>query len=549
MDYLRQQRIYKVFLLFFLIFAFYLGRIYYIQVNNHQKYASLMLKQDTLSVALEEYTRGNIFDRNMVPLTGTVVKNKVIVFPAMINEKKATIRRLAKILNLTDAQMKAKIGNQPHYLELNEDLTAAQALTITKAKLPGIRVAPVTMRYGKPLLATHTIGFLGKIDSDELSTYKAMGINYSPTDSVGKTGLELFYEAKLRGVRPEKVMRAYVDGNGQLISGLGYRVEKNIDPNRHNLILTLDKRVQQIVEKVMDSKVKKGAVVVMDPSSGDILAVAGRPVTDNFNTAIHLYAPGSVFKIIMAAAVIEEGKVTPNSYFPYPCLGDKDIIKCTSPAGHGKITLSQAVAISCNPTFVKVGTMLLGAQKIIDYAGRFGMENQNIIGFPFPADKRQKLALIDDPDNIANSSIGQGPVLASPVQVTAMSAVIANGGIYRTPRLVKEITNSKGQLTKSYPVAKETRVISAKTANEVNEMLEGVVREGTGKGAAMAQGSAGKTGTAEDGHGGTNAWFTGYAPNNYPKYVITVFVESGESGGKDAAPVFKEIMEQLLKLP
>lgn len=549
MDYLRQQRIYKVFLLFFLCFAFYVGRIYFIQVSSHQEYVSKMLAQDTMSVALEEYTRGNIYDRNMVPLTGTVAKNKVIVFPSVIAGKKVTIKRLAKILGLKDNEMAAKMGNVPHYLELKADLTPGQALAIAKAKLPGIQVAPVALRSEKPLLAAHTLGYLDRVDAQELSAFRAQGRQYSPIDTVGKYGLEKFYETQLRGLRPEKVMRAYVDGNGQLIPGLGYRVEKNIDPNRHSLVLTLDKRVQQIVEKVMDSKVKLGAVVVMDPLSGDILAIAGRPVAEKngFNPAVELREPGSVFKIIVAAAALEEGKVTPDTHFF--CSGKQDFIKCSDPNGHGNITFSQAMAVSCNSTFAKVGTLLVGAPKLIQYARRFGLENQNITGYPVPYDARQKLALIDSPNNIAISSIGQGTVLTSPLQVTAMSAVIASGGIYRQPRLVKELRNFNGQVSKSFPMSQGSRVISEKTAGEINDMLVGVVSQGTGKAAAIAQGSAGKTGTAEAGSGKTNAWFTGYAPFNNPRYVVTVFVEKGESGGKDAAPVFKEIMEQLMKLP
>lgn len=516
-------------------------RLYQIQVSNHENYTSKMLNQDSLKVAMEEYPRGKIYDRNLNPLTGTFTQQRIVVFPSLITNKAVTAMHLANIIAADRTQVESELKSTPHYLKY--EITLTQVAEIRSINLNGVQVVPITFRYAPQQLARHTIGFLGKIDPDELKNSKA----YQISDWTGKDGLEKIFEEQLKGLKAEKVLRANVDGNGQLIPGLGYQIENQPDMSRQNLVVTIDKRVQSIVEKVMDDRIKKGAVVVMDADSGDILAMAGRPVSNSLNPAIQLYQPGSVFKIVIAAAAIEEGKVTPETRFF--CAGEKDkLIRCWNAAGHGAITFSEAMAISCNPTFARVGIML-GASKIIEYAQKMGMDTQMIIGFPYPPDQRQKLDMIKLPNKIVNSSVGQDAILASPIQITAMTAVIANKGVYKVPRLVRELRNEYGQVTKRFPTGLARQVIFPQTARTINDMLVQVTTQGSGQEAYVAPGSAGKTGSAQVGKQSdiVNAWFTGYAPVDKPKYIVTVLDELGTSGGKTAAPVFKEIMKQLLK--
>jgi penicillin-binding protein 2 len=302
----------------------------------------------------------------------------------------------------------------------------------------------------------------------------------------------------------------------------------------------------------------------MEAGTGDILAMAGRPGYNParleqylgagsderlFDHCTALYQPGSVFKVVVAAAALEEGVVTPESRFT--CRGDKEsLIRCWKDTGHGDIDFSQAFAESCNPSFARVG-LSLGAQRLIEYARRFGLDNQSVIGYPVPSDPRQDLKLIGAPYNLVNSSVGQGPVLVSPVQVSSMLNTIITGGIYREPRLVKEVRKYNGTADREFHPDQGKRAISPDTADKMRRLLELVIDEGTGKEAqAQDYTSAGKSGSAQigNGKGPVNAWFTGYAPRVNPRYIVTVLVEQGVSGGESAAPVFREIMEQILHL-
>ncbi|MBC7326474.1 MAG: penicillin-binding protein 2, partial [Moorella sp. (in: Bacteria)] len=203
-------------------------------------------------------------------------------------------------------------------------------------------------------------------------------------------------------------------------------------------------RVQQIVEKVLDAHVKKGAVVVMDARSGDILALASRPKYHPapgrieqylrgepgalLDQCVGLFAPGSLFKVVVAAAALAERIVTPETTFY--CRGAKDWpVRCWSEHGHGVISFQEAFAQSCNPVFARLA-LELGAANLIAYARLFGLDDQRIAGYPVPADPRQNLDLIAAPHNLVNSSLGQGPVLATPVQITAMMNTVVNGGKY-----------------------------------------------------------------------------------------------------------------------
>jgi penicillin-binding protein 2 len=174
-----------------------------------------------------------------------------------------------------------------------------------------------------------------------------------------------------------------------------------------------------------------------------------------------------------------------------------------------------------------------------------GLDNQSLLGFPAPADSRQNLDLIAAGYNLVNSCIGQGPVLATPLQITAMTNTIATGGMYLQPRLVKEIRGAKG-LVREIRGPEPVRAISPEVASQVGDMMAGVTREGVGRRAWVDQGgAAGKTGSAEIGgeSGMINAWFSGYTPLEKPRFTITVLVREGVSGAASAAPVFKEIAE------
>jgi len=326
-------------------------------------------------------------------------------------------------------------------------------------------------------------------------------------------------------------------------------------------VTTLDADIQQAVENALDgAHVQNGAAVVLDVRSGDILALASRPQYNPdpkeigrylngrpealLDQGTGLFAPGSLFKVVVAAAALAEGVVTPETTFY--CQGEKDRpVRCWFTPGHGAISFEEAFAQSCNPVFVQAA-LALGAEKLIAYARLFGLDNQQIAGYPVPFDSRQNLDLIAAPHNLVNSALGQGPVLATPVQMAAMLNTIVNDGRYLPPRLVKEVRTGDGKAVREIAPGPARRAVSPEVARQLQKMLTRVTTEGIGQKAFLPEGgSAGKTGSAQAGDGSVNAWFCGYAPLNEPRYVAAVLVKNGAGGSQTAAPLFKMIMEQL----
>lgn len=570
----RRKRITGAFYLLLAGFLALAGHMAYIMIYRHDFYAARALTQQSETVPMELPMRGDILDSHLKPLTWSREEERLVIFPAAMANRGAVIGPLAQILSMDENKLGEIIGQRPRVLPTV--LSPEQAAQVKSARLPGVLVGRFHQRNGVPDLAAHVLGYVGKISNGrEISTLQAMTTDksYALGDWVGKMGLELFFDGVLKGATPLRVARAYMDGKGRLIPGLGYKIENGpVDKTRYSLVLTLDQNIQREVETVLDEMgITAGAVTVMDPYSGDILAMASRPafslgpapaasvqsataVSSVYNGFLErntrLFQPGSVFKVVVAAAVLEEGVAQPDSRFL--CLGKKDdLVRCYKPEGHGLLDFNQAMAVSCNPTFARLG-LKLGAAKLMDYAHRLGMDSQVIIGYPYPPDRRQDLSAVAEPYNLVNSSLGQGPVLATPVQVTAMMAAVADNGIFKEPRLVKEIRDYTGQVVRSLPPGPGRKAVSEETAGKLRMMLETVTLYGTGQGAYVSNGgSAGKTGSAQVGAEGTSidAWFSGYAPLKAPRFVITVMIEQGESGGKTAAPVFKAIMERILAFP
>ncbi|WP_243137342.1 peptidoglycan D,D-transpeptidase FtsI family protein [Desulfofundulus thermobenzoicus] len=561
------KRLLFLFSFFLLAFALLLMHLGVIQIGRGEQYAFLALERQTRSLYLEDYPRGDILDRRGQSLTGRLQANRVVVFPSLIPDRTEAARFLGTVLGVPADRISPYLTGDPAYLP--RDLTPGMVETIREKGMPGIVVLPVSFRYGPRPLAVQVVGYLGRAQSrTELAALQnSSGKAYQLNDWIGQAGLEKFYEQELKATRPRDAARLFVDAAGRPLPGLGLQFASGRkDPGRRHVVTTIDARIQQVVENVMDRRVKKGAVVVMDTRTGDILALASRPAYDPrpealpgylltgekgtfMDQATALFQPGSVFKVVVAAAALAEGLVTPDSRFT--CRGSADEpVRCWYGPGHGNINFSRAFAESCNPVFVRVG-LELGPEKIIEYARRFGLDNQAITGYPVTPDPRQDLGLIAASHNLVNSSLGQGPVLATPVQLAAMINVLANNGTYIQPRLVMELRDDGGRPVRTFPVEKGHRVLPPSVVAQLREMMEQVTTRGVGREAYLPGcGSAGKTGSAQvDDHGRVNAWFSGYAPVHDPRYTITVLVREGISGGESAAPVFREIMEQILPLP
>lgn len=559
----QQKRLVKTFYVIVLLFIPLLVHLGFIQLVKGPYYQKKALDQRTLKVPLEDIARGDILDRSgLNSLTMTTKESRIVIFPEIIKDREATLTKLSKITGRSVVELSGYFEGRARYLPFS--INQSQSRQIKELAIPGLRVEVVQFRYGKQPLAAHVVGHLGPIsDERTLERLNAIGNKkYTINDLVGQSGLEYFYEKQLKAGQPALFARAYVDVYRSLISGLGIEVEQQASTGRQDVITTLDSSIQQTVERIMDQHVQRGAVVVMDAHTGDLLAMASRPNYNPANIALSLtgnkdtfldhctalYQPGSIFKIVVAAAALEEGLVKPSDTFV--CLGEKDhLISCWKKEGHGPITFEQAFAQSCNPVFAELG-LKLGADKLITYARALGLESQDIIGYPIPKDKRQDLELIAKPYSLVNSSIGQGPVLTTPVQLTAMLNVIVNDGVYIEPRLVKGFKDENGKYSKHFSMGPSRKVISYETARELKHLLGLVTAEGVGKEAMVPGfGSAGKTGSAEltRNSAKVNAWFCGFAPYDKPKYLVTVLVEEGVSGGTTAAPLFREIMEDILE--
>ncbi|NMA66612.1 MAG: stage V sporulation protein D, partial [Clostridiaceae bacterium] len=313
-------------------------------------------------------------------------------------------------------------------------------------------------------------------------------------------------------------------------------------------------------------------VVLIDILTGNILAISSRPNFDPsninpylndanqplFNRALGAYTPGSIFKIVTAAAALESG-VSPDLVFECPGYVDFDgtRINCWNHerGGHGFINMVQAFAQSCNSYFIKLG-LEIGRDTILDMANKFGfghltgLNRQNINE---PSGMVPSTIGPAHPAETGNISIGQGPLLVSPVQAANMTAAIANGGILNQVSLVDSIVNDEGDKIRNIKNSGWSRVISKETAAALQGMMLLTVQAGTGNMANVRGygGSAGKTGSAETGwkiddREILHAWFSGYFPVDTPKYSLCVFIEDGKSGSSSAAPVFAEIAAKLM---
>lgn len=332
--------------------------------------------------------------------------------------------------------------------------------------------------------------------------------------------------------------------------------------------LTVDYYIQKAAEEALENHGVCGAAIVIDANTGGVLAMASAPWFDRgdvssyyggkngelINRALCGYNAGSVFKVVTAAAALE----TKLSYeYSFDCLGKTNIggidFVCGKKDGHGTVTFTQGFAHSCNCLFYNLG-LTAGYDNIRKYATEFGFGEQvfRINGLyesrgNIPKNSNASLG------DVANMSIGQGEILATPMQIADMMCTVANDGVRKQIMLIDGVIDDDGNCKSVMPTSLGT-VVSTDTARALKQMLYEAVDYGTGKSAKInGVATSGKTATAEsgwvkNGQSLTHGWFAGYFPSDNPKYVITVLVEGGSYGGMSAAPIFKEIGEKILDL-
>ncbi|HOQ36467.1 MAG TPA: penicillin-binding transpeptidase domain-containing protein [Acetivibrio sp.] len=547
MNYGRQKFILYVFtLIIFLLIT----RFIYIQFHMGEKLTLQAAAQKISSLPID-VPRGNILDRNLIPLTNRIEKYDVVIKPFQLRNNPDAIRRISDILDLNhnDIKRQIEIKSNPIVIETDKD----KKNRLKEENIPGISFINSLKRYDFATPAKHVLGYLNKIDL------------------TGETGIEKAYNEYLKSGSPGSIGMV-TDGIDNLLPGLGYRFIKPKIKEQLNIKLTIDYNIQKIAEEVMNKYNLKGAVVIEEVFSGDIVAMVSKPDFDPnevakyldspdnelFNRAVASYNLGSIFKIIDLASAYSKN-MDPSMYYycpGYVTLGDKEF-RCSAYArgGHGLINLHEAFASSCNPYFIELG-IRVGPNAIIDTAKNFGLGN--VTGIDAQGISESP-GYLPDPSNYltygdtANIAIGQGDVMATPLQVADMVATIANGGIKNKVNIVDSIVDSKGNTVKVIRKNKGERIIEKTVCDSIKKLMEEVTISGTGTKANLDAygGAGGKTGSAETGQyiNGSkvvHAWFAGYFPRLDPKYSVCVFIENGKSGGSVAAPVFEEIAKNIL---
>ncbi len=549
-------RLLKLVLFFLVLSGLLVTRLFYLQIMQgpHLALEGLSIRIQELPV---EVSRGEILDRNRLPLTNTAQQFSVIIFPGQVDNKtKQTLIELNSVLNLSSEQIKTAVNrlNTSEYpFRLADDIGSEAALKINQLQIPGIVAVAEKVRYGNGVLAAHVVGYINSADNK------------------GVSGIEGMYDELLHGSQPEYVA-AIVDAGQQLIPGLGYkRMKLTTNTRENNVVLTIDKQIQQKVEEVMDHTIVKGAVVIMRPTTGEIVAMASRPAFDAnnlsryldqssaplLNRAISAYQPGSVFKLVVAAAALENKTIHMNDVFFDAGYIDVNNVRFQGwdydQEPIGRLTITEAMAHSSNPVFIEVA-LKLGADKLIEMAQKLGYGSRTKLDFIGESEGNLPSASQLYPGDLANLAIGQGFCEATPVQLAQTVATIVNDGVKVDPYIVSMLTSTDGATVKEFQSRPSVRVMSRQTAEKLRTMMTAVTQYGTGQAAYVEGfGSAGKTGSAETGRTNTvgkginHAWFAGYTPLEHPKYVIVVFVEEGMSGANVAAPIFREIAASILK--
>jgi cell division protein FtsI (penicillin-binding protein 3) len=520
-------------------------RLYYLQGPRHEEFLKQAVGQSGRTFEATP-RRGDIYDRQGVPLAISVAVESIYAVPPEISNPDLTARLLAPILSVRRKELAARLQSPKYFCWVKRKVTAAEASRVKALKLKGVYTQGEMKRfYPKGELAAHVLGYVG-------------------LDGKGLASIEYKLDRVLQG-NPGRVLLTSDSVPVSLQSP-----EWKARPGK-GVSLTLDESIQYIAEKALDGVVRryqaKGAtVVVQEPHTGEILAMASRPSfnpnhyqkvpKENWiNQAVAwAYEPGSTFKLITLAASLEEEVTTPDELID--CENGSLVV-----AGHrirdhrpfGVMTTTEVLANSSNVGAMKLAQRV-GEKDFYKYIERFGFGRPT--GIALPGESR---GLVRPPDqwsglSLASLSLGQ-EIGVTPVQLVTAFSAIANDGILLRPRIVRALLN--GSRYEPVQSAPGRRILSSRTSAELTRMLAAVVESGTG-GAASPAGysAAGKTGTAQkiDSTGGYSqtdyvASFAGFAPVSQPAITVLVVVDSpvGATYGADvAAPVFKSITEQTL---
>lgn len=501
-------------------------RLFYIQIICHEELEKAATSQYEIVIDGLD-TRSSILDRNYRPLTDEIKE-----YYYLIKKDKES----PQLFSLVDRiEGKEVASSSSDYYVYRTEIYDQNTTKILKEKYDAY-VFQSTARYSEDQLACHLVGYLNE------------------AENIGVSGLELMYQNRLK--TKEKKLYLWADAGGNIFEGVSPAIAEEQQSAgmemSQGLVTTIDRRIQYMTEKALKEQTDSGAAIVMDADTGEILSWVSLPTFNPNNIENYLesesdclinkvsqgsYPPGSVFKIVTALAALEKGI---DSKWEYECTGEIAVegitLNCLAgpEGGHGNLDMTKAMAVSCNCYFASLAEKI-GYEEVLKMAERLGfgsvaMEN-------FPEESTGKLPKFSETGtwDTSNIAIGQGGILATPLQVCRMTAAIANGGKLVTPKLLKDDATFS------------EKILDENDASALEKMMQAVMIEGTGSG-NWERDVYGKTGTAESSSFGESqnlCWFTGYCRLEDKKYVITVMVERGKSGATECIPVFRKISDFL----
>ncbi|HEU4506184.1 MAG TPA: penicillin-binding protein 2 [Nitrospira sp.] len=543
----------RYFLLLVLLagFGVILFRLVNLQVLQAAELTARADRQHQKSVLLEG-ARGTVTDRHGKVLAMNVEVPSIFGVPTSLDNPGNAARSLSPVLRLRREEIEKKLRQDKHFVWLARKVEPEQGRRLEQLSIDGIGMVMEGRRfYPKGPLLAHVLGFVGM-------------------DGIGLEGLERRYESQLHGEKRLTILQR--DALGRTVFPKGLR--EQAPSAGHTLTLTIDEVIQYIAEKELEEAVdharaKSGAIIVMEPQSGAILAMAVSPRFDPNAVATltadrwrnraltDTYEPGSTMKVVVAAAALEERVMMPGSML----FGENGRMTVANTTIHdheklGWMTFAQMIQKSSNIGAAKTG-MLLGEQRLYRYLQAFGFGQRTDIDLPGEVGGLLKSPREWGRRSLASISMGQ-EVGVTPLQMLSAVAAIANDGVLMRPHVVSDVRDQKGQPVKEILPHVRRRVVSPATARTLTTILEGVVTSGTGTKAAIPGFRvAGKTGTAQKVDPRTGAYssalsigsFVGFVPADSPRLAMIVVIDEpqGEAwGGVVAAPVFRRVGEQAL---
>ncbi len=563
--------------LFFLLSVMFL-RFWYFQVVRAEDLAEQAATLNATSIP-DLAPRGLIYDRNGVLLAGVRPEWVITAVPKEIDKHPEVLKQVALVIGTDPAKLKAKMEEGrwkpwlPTAIFIGASTQVASSIAEQSSRFPGIDVRSQAMRhYPDSKSFSHLMGYVWVPSENDVKRIEAFG--RKPADYVGRGGIEAYYEKNLMGTQGET--RTELDSKRRPLKVIGRDAATPGD----QLILSLDKNLQQ--EAMAALAGHRGAVVAIDPKTGEVLCMASSPTYDLglFNHGISnsdyrsieddpakpflnrpisvKFAPGSTFKIVTSIAAMEQGLFDPNR--PEVCRGGIQLgnrfIKCMG--NHGSVTFNRAMAKSCNAYFMSLALRtkrdgMLQAAQDVGFYQRTGVD--------VPAERRGDLGTDRYmakyyPDyhwplaDTAFLGIGQGILAVTPIQMANLISLVANDGVNFKPHLVRAIRNPIDQKKVEQTKPELLHEVKGNQAFwlALRSALVDVIEAGTA-GSARIPGVrwGGKTGSAEEKKGDkTHSWFVGFAPYDNPKIAICVFVEKGGHGGEISAPIAKRVVQRYL---